>query len=81
MLLPEKHIKLSESILGLGSFIIDSLKEPKHFNQIIREFHAKFESKAYPSDHPLENLLLAVDFLYAIGTITLFEDGRLVRCG
>jgi hypothetical protein len=80
MLLPQKHIKLAESLLGLGSFVLQSLQRPKHLDGIWKEFQEAYESKVYPAYHSFENLILATDFLFAIDAVKLLPDGKLTLC-
>lgn len=80
MLLPAKHIKLAESILGLGAFVLRSLSEPKTLDALWRDFTAVRGTDAYPAHHSFDNLILAVDFLYTLGTVSIDGRGRISRC-
>lgn len=79
--MPDKHIKFSESLLGLGSFALEKLASPQTIDDLWVEFCKCRNNGAYPSPHSFENLVLAVDTLYAIGAIApIGQDGILRLC-
>lgn len=80
MLLPTKHIRLSESIIGLASFVLVDLKFPKTIDSLWVDFRKSYTLRKYPSYHSFENLVVAVDFLYSIGAVNEDEYGRIIRC-
>jgi hypothetical protein len=80
MLLPQKHIRIAESLLGLGSFVLQSLSRPKTIDVIWREFQEVCDTSEFPAYHSFESLILSVDFLFAIGAIDLNTDGKLSLC-
>lgn len=80
MLLPDKHIKMSESILGLGSYLLGTLKKPMSVDNLWLEYCISRENLSYPAHHNFENLILALDFLFAIGSITCRENGLIEKC-
>lgn len=80
MLLPDKHITLAESLLGLGAFLLDELRKPMTIDQLHRRVYQKRETSDLPAFHDIDNLLLAVLFLYSIGAVELADGGRLRRC-
>lgn len=79
MLLPAKHIKLSESLLGLSGFVLDNLNKPKTVDMLWNDLRIAVERKEYPAQHTLENLLLSLDFLFLIGLVKLDENGEVSR--
>lgn len=81
MLLPDKHIRLSESILGLGAFILERLDHPATVEWIHEEVLQCAGSRELPAHHDFDNALLALAFLFAVGALELTLDGRVVRCG
>jgi hypothetical protein len=80
MLLPDKHIKFSESLLGLGSFLLSILKKPMSVDTLWREYSQARDSATYPAYHSFENIVLALDFLFAIGAISYGENGLIEKC-
>ena len=81
MLLPNKHIRLADSLIGLGSFVLEALEQPKSIDALWKEFKETVNSKHFPAHHSFENLILAVDFLYSIGAVVEDKHGRLTLCG
>ncbi len=81
MLLPTKHIRLSESIIGLGAFVLASCATPQTVDSIWYALGEAFDSATFPAYHSFDNLLMALSFLYAIGAIEELKDGRIAVCG
>ena len=80
MLLPDKHIRFAESLLGLGAFVLEELERPKSLDALWAALRNHMEKQRMPATHTFDNLVLAVDVLFAIGAVTLNPDGRLNRC-
>jgi hypothetical protein len=80
MLMPDKHIRLSESFYGLGSFLLELLISPKTIDELWGLFSNAVKNKDYPSSHSFEHLVLAVNFLYAIRAVDLQSNGALKKC-
>tara|TARA_R110000764_G_scaffold88571_1_gene169698 strand:- start:1862 stop:2095 length:234 start_codon:yes stop_codon:yes gene_type:complete len=76
MLRPQKHIRLSESILGLGANILNLLSRPLTPEQI----YEKLNNLNLLISHDFEHIILTLDFLYACGVIELNEQGKIVKC-
>lgn len=82
MLMPDKHIRFSESLLGLGSYVLDSLSAPQTIDDLWEGFGKARKAGTYPAPHTFENLVFAVDILFAIGAVTEENhSGVLRRCG
>jgi len=80
VLLPDKHITISESILGLACIVIELLTSYKDIDELyieIGQLQRKREIEAY---HSYDNTVLAVSFLYTIGVIDKDNFGRVYRC-
>ena len=81
MLMPDKHIKFSESLLGLGAYVLEALSSPQTIDDLWYGFCRARSAELYPSQHSFENLVLAVDTLFAIGAVSeLDQSGVLQRC-
>ncbi len=76
MFSPQKHIRLSESILGLGANVLSLLSRPLSPEQI----YDRLKSHNLLISHDFEHIILALDFLYACGAIELNEQGKVVKC-
>ena len=84
MLMPDKHIRLAESLLGLGAYLLDVLAEPQTVDQLWQRFKSDRQAGRYPVNQSFENMVLALDALYAVGAISdggRESDGVLQRCG
>lgn len=81
MLLPDKHITLAESILGLGAFVLGELIDrPKSVDRIYERVGLATETLELPAYHDFDGLLLAILFLYSIGAVELNDNGVLQLC-
>jgi hypothetical protein len=81
MILPTKHTTFSESLLGLGSFVLKHLHhESKTFDQLWREFDDAKKEHLYPFPHDLENFSLALLLLFSMGLIDE-QNGGIFLCG
>ncbi len=69
MLLPTKHINLSESIIGLGSYILGNLSKPKSIDEIWEQYNKDFNEGVYTVRISFDKLVLAIIFLYTINAI------------
>jgi len=80
VLMPDKHVKLAESFFGLGSFLLELLTVPKTIDELWHLFSKAMTDKEYPALHSFENVVLAVDFLFAIQAVKLNGNGTLEKC-
>ena len=80
MVLPDKHIRFAESLLGLGALVLETLDAPKSIDTLWKEVHSSMQGGAFPATHTFDNLVLSVDILFAVGAVALNRDGRLERC-
>lgn len=80
MLLPDKHIRFSESLLGLGSFLLGILRQPRTVDDIWLEYRKAREAGTYPAHHTFENVVLALDVLFAIRAVDFTDNGLIQKC-
>jgi hypothetical protein len=80
MLLPSKHIRLSESILGIGALVLEALNEPMTLDALKTSLDARVEREQLSSQPSLEMLVLALNFLFAVSAITTNDNGAIARC-
>lgn len=71
MIMPDKNIKLSYSIFGIGSIILNSLYRSKTISSLWEEV------KKYKEINNFEKFVLALDFLFSLNLINL--DNGLIR--
>lgn len=80
MLLPDKHIRFGESLLGLGGFVLETLQRPKSIDELWTSLQKAMREGSFPGQHAYEHLVLAIDVLFAVGALELTESGALRRC-
>jgi hypothetical protein len=76
MLSPQKHIRLSESLLGLGANILNLLTR----SQTPEQIYGKLSDLNLLLSHDFEHIILALDFLYACGAVEINEKGKIIKC-
>jgi hypothetical protein len=81
MILPKKHIRLSESIFGLSSVILSLIHRPISFDELWSSFQKVNNTVVLPVHHDLDNFILGLTFLYSIGAIEEGERGKIHLCG
>lgn len=69
MILPTKHIRYSESILGFGGYVLKLLSSEQTIDQLWYQYIRDFNNGKYPSKHSFDNLFLTLTFLYSINLI------------
>lgn len=73
MILPDKNITLSNSLLGIGSKILTELAVPQTVSSLWEKVRRKYsEIKTF------EKFVLTVDLLFALGLIE-FDEGIVKR--
>ena len=80
MLLPDKHVTLSESTLGLGAFVLGILREPMSPDEIHAQVMMASQEGTLPARHDFDGVIRSVLFLYAVGTVEATEEGEVRRC-
>lgn len=78
-LLPEKHVRSSESLLGLGAIVLSSLDEgAKNLDALWADVKERDSVKQrVHGSITLDTVVLAIDFLFAIGAVQLNQKGLL----
>ena len=76
MILPTKHIRISESLIGLGGYLLKLLKEPMTIDRLWIEF-AKTNNQKYPAYHSFDNVVLSLNLLFLMEIIDINEKGEL----
>ena len=72
MILPTKHIKLSNSLLGVGATLLKYLDRNRTVTSLWNETHTLPEIKTF------DRFTLGLDLLFLVGVID-FQDGLLRR--
>ena len=82
MLMPNKHISFSESLLGFGSYLLKELQDsPKSVDALWSRYRSDLESGRYSSRQSFDAYLLTIVFLYSVGAVEEVEEGVLGLCG
>lgn len=76
MILPTKHIRISESLIGLGGYLLKFLKEPITIDHIWIKYE-NVNNKKFPAYHNFDNLVLALNLLFIMGIVEINEKGEL----
>ncbi|AYQ57308.1 hypothetical protein MS2017_1625 [Bathymodiolus thermophilus thioautotrophic gill symbiont] len=79
MILPTKHINFSQSLLGLGSYVLSQLRSPKNIDELWEKYEADYENNIYLAKHSFDNLIMTLLFLYSIGSVSE-KDGVIKKC-
>lgn len=80
MILPEKHLNSSESLLGLGAFLLSLLDYHNNIDDLWESYTKAYEENKYPVLHGYDNYILCLDFLYIIGAILINNSGEITKC-
>jgi hypothetical protein len=81
MILPSKHISLSESLLGLGGIILFILKKPATIDDIWKKYlDIQQNNRVIHAYHNFDHLVLALNYLYLIEAISLDDNGTISKC-
>jgi hypothetical protein len=72
VILPNKHLTLENSLLGMGAEILKHIREPRTVTSLWGEV------RSLPQVKTFERFTLGLDFLYAIGAVD-FDNGLLRR--
>lgn len=78
MILPKKHIKLSESLFALGALVLEQIDNPKTVDEIWDNISQKQDIISAANN--FDNLLLTLDYLFSLGIITLNQKGGIIKC-
>ncbi|MCB0517542.1 MAG: hypothetical protein H6577_22955 [Lewinellaceae bacterium] len=80
MILPNKHITVSQSLWGLAAFLLTFLDVPKTVDELWSKFEKINDSPKFPARQSFERVVLALDFLYLIDAIEITGDGKIKLC-
>jgi len=73
MILPSKHVSAANSLLGIGAFVIQELRQPETVSSLWERV------RRIPEVGNFWRYILALDLLYLVGTVEV-EDGLIKRC-
>ncbi len=78
MILPTKHIRVSESLFGLGAYILNYIKsKPLTIDDLWKKIIKLNKSKTFDAYHGFDDVVLALNYLFVIGAIDLDTEDRI----
>ncbi len=79
MILPTKHTKVEQSLLGFGSYILQVIDEGSTVDSIWQDYLKDLSNNEYPAKQSFDNLLLTLVFLFSVNAIEEM-DGVIKKC-
>lgn len=79
MILPTKHINFSQSLLGLGSYLLSQLQSPKSIDELWEAYNNDYKNNVYLAKHSFDNLVMTLIFLFGVGSV-IEKDGIIEKC-
>ena len=73
MILPDKHIRLSSSFLGVGATLLELLESRRTVSGLWAVARPREEIRTF------ERFTMALDMLYTLGLVEFDQDGLLAR--
>jgi hypothetical protein len=67
MILPDKHITIERSLIGIGSLLLEQLENPRTITGLWDRVHRN------PQVGSFERFVITLDLLYAIGAVELAD--------
>lgn len=80
MVFPKKHIKVKESLIGIGGIVLEIIDEPCAVDKIWEDYTSYIKEKNFGHPQSFDNLVLAIDVLFAFDLIKLNQDSLIERC-
>lgn len=78
MILPSKHTRISESLVGFGAYLLSYMKDgPMTVDQLWFKVAKQNETKKAFSYHGFDNLVLALNYLYIVGAVDINSEGKI----
>jgi hypothetical protein len=77
MILPKKHIKISDSIIGISSLLINLLEKEVTVDDL---FSSLVKDKRLSKNLSLDTVILCIDYLYCQGIVEISSNGGISRC-
>lgn len=77
MIIPKKHIKLNESIVGISGILITMIKGVCNIDEL---FIALKKDKRIPKYISFDDFLIIINFLYIINLINSDNNGGIYLC-
>ncbi len=79
MIIPTKHTRFPESLLGFGAYLLKKIDGVKSIDSLWIEYQHDLGTNKYSAKHSFDALLLTLVFLHSIGVVEE-KDGGVIRC-
>jgi hypothetical protein len=79
MILPTKHTTTEQSLLGFGSYLLQTIGDGATVDDLWSQYQKDFAAKAYHYKQSFDNLLLTLIFLFSVNAI-YENNGEIKRC-
>lgn len=66
MLLPDKHLQLSESVLGFAGLVLSLTSKPSSFDALWKLVQERISTPEWPASHGVENFSLRFVFCFPL---------------
>ena len=77
MIMPGKHVDISESLIGLGGLVLSLIDTPKTLDEIWEDFNGKYiKTKKVNKKYTIDKFILSLDLLYILGAVDISEGGE-----
>lgn len=77
MILPKKHLSISESYFGFGAFLLAKLEEPNTIESLWNYYKEAYSAKQYSVKFSFDQFISVIDYLYMIGAIQQNGEGMI----
>ena len=74
MILPSKHLKKCESLIGLASIILDQINKTISLEDLWAKFEKINNTDKCPTYHSFDNFILSIDLLFLLNKVQLIEN-------
>ena len=78
MILPKKHVSLEESMFGFGAYLLEHIHSKITVDNLWRIYLKEYENMLYSTRFSFDQFIVTLDYLYAIGVLTINEKGELI---
>ena len=77
MIMPKKHISLSESYIGFGAIVLEILTLPMTIDDCWEKIQKQYIGKGLiTAKHSFDSLILTLDLLFALSIVEVNEKGE-----
>lgn len=81
MILPSKHISLSESLFGLGGMLLNFINQKPYTIDSLWQEYSKINNMkdVFPAYHNFDNMIMAINLLFLMGAIDIDMKGEIIK--